>query len=137
MNDTKENYETCERIRDHLVAVCEGRVFRCLECGAMVTDPEGVCKCGDMEDMDEWEPVSLFEDMYIYDTEYRIGGDYEYRSVAIMVACGGPNIYIDTESRSVNLFWYNERASAWLPPEVVYEVDELYEEIYKNGRCGI
>lgn len=137
MSDIGENYKTCERIRDRLVAICEGRVFRCLECGAVVTDPEGVCRCGEMEDMDEWEQVALFDDDYIYDVEYRIGGDFEYRSVAVMVACGGPNIYVDTETRSVNLFWYSERATAWLPPEVVYEVDELYSETYESGRLRI
>lgn len=128
-----ENFNQCKSISDLLVAEYEGRVFKCPECGEVLTDPEGLCECGDMEDMDEWEAVVLLEDTDIYDVEYRIGGDGEFRSVCLMVACGGPNIYIDTSTHNVELYWYNERAASWIPSEVCDEINELFEEEYRGG----
>lgn len=137
MNDIRENYKYCERIRDRLVATYEGRVKRCLECGRIAVDPDSVCQCGEMYDIGDWEPVLLLEDEYIYDVEYRIGGDFEYRNVSLMVAGGGPNIYIDTGSGNVELFWGSERATAWIPSEVTDEIDDIYREIYKSIRNSI
>ncbi len=134
MKMSEENYKTCERIRDHLVACYEGRVKRCLECGEVFTDPVGVCECGEMESEDEWEPIAPLDDQYIYDVEYAIGGDHEYRSVTVMIACGGPNICVNTGGNCVELYWGNEEASAWLPPEVAAEIDDIFKETYETGR---
>lgn len=132
--DIRENYEICESIRDRLVAEYEGRRKRCLECGNIVTDPTGVCQCGDMSSVDEWEPVGLLEDDYVYDIEYCIGGDLDYRSVALMVAGGGPTIYIDTGKHAVILSWGSDEAYAWLPSEVSDEIDSYYMDIYEEKR---
>lgn len=135
MSDIRDNYETCDRIRDRLVACYEGRAKRCLECGNIIVDPDGVCQCGGMDSTDEWEAISLLEDEDIYDIEYTIGGDFNYRSVSLMVACGGPNIYIDTGDNSVKLYWSNERAYAYLPSEVADEIDDIYREMYESARA--
>lgn len=132
--DIRENYEIRESIRDRLVAEYEGRRKRCLECGNIITDPTGVCQCGDMDGVDEWEPVGLLEDDYVYDIEYCVGGDLDYRSVALMIAGGGPTIYIDTGKHAVTLSWGSDEAYAWLPSEVSDEIDSYYIDIYEEKR---
>ena len=62
-----------------------------------------------------------FEDCL--DIEYRCDGRREYRSVRVMVTCGGPNIYIDTATKQVELYWWTDRASYPLAYDAVDAVD--------------
>ena len=85
---------------------------------------------------DEGEPIDMWEYFTeegadgIYDIAYTIGSDKEYRGVRLMVACGGPNIYIDTMAREVQLYWWSTSAKAWIPSEVCDAIDEVWSEIY-------
>ena len=106
----RENREHCKHIAQDIERIASGGIYTCPECGEMVTmteteDADGFTvyelSCGHTV---EYEPDSVtfceyFSD--VYDIEYRIGGGREYRSVKLMVACGGPNIYIDTARRAV------------------------------------
>ena len=65
-----------------------------------------------------------------YDIEYTIGGNKEYRGVRIMIACGGPNIYINTNSGDVELYWWNESARYPMASDVVNMIDSTYEEMF-------
>ena len=77
-------------------------------------------------------PVSWFDWLgdNEYDIEYTIGGDKGYRGVRIMIACGGPDIYINTKSGDVELYWWNESARYPMSSDVVNMIDSIYEEIY-------
>lgn len=79
-----------------------------------------------------FDPVSMWDFFGddIYNIEYRIDGNKEYRSVEIMVACGGPNIYIDTAKKAVCLYWWNEKGIAYLSDETVVEIDYMFEEMF-------
>lgn len=46
------------------------------------------------------------------DIEYRVGSDGQYRSAKILVACGGPNIWIDTGSKKIIGAWWGDYAEA-------------------------
>ena len=87
-----------------------------------------------IEDIDEYlEPVSLwdyFEDS-IYNIEYRVPNRYDDPvSVCVMVACGGPNIYLDTASGKVELYWWNESGEYPMRRETVDAIDEYMTELY-------
>jgi predicted RNA-binding Zn-ribbon protein involved in translation (DUF1610 family) len=133
-----ENREHCKTIAELLEAVAGGRMYRCPECGEMVEDNNLFCGCGyqvDLvgEDAEPWEQISFydyFEDG-VLDVEFRIGSDRKYRSVKIMVAWGGPNIYIDTAAKAVQLFWWTDRAEYPIDPDVVDAIDEWAEEWYR------
>lgn len=131
-----ENWEWCKSIANHIDDYCEGRVFRCPECGEIITIDDDrekhLCGCGYLDDIDEYEMLSIydyFDD--VYDIEYRIGSDKELRSVCLMIACGGPNIYVDTGSKNVELYWWTERASYPLSSNAVASIDEFAEELYQ------
>lgn len=82
----------------------------------------------DWEQCDIWQ---YFEDTDIYNTEYRVSSPHDDPdSVCIMVACGGPNIYIDTKSAAVELYWWNDRASYPISRDAAAAVDEYFTELW-------
>lgn len=81
------------------------------------------------------EPV----DLYSYfsdplDIEYRIGYDGSFRSVKVMVTCGGPNIYVDTGYGCVKGFWGTDTYERWVPSEICDEINGIFEELYNCTR---
>ena len=110
----KENREHCKNIADNLEMFAEGNAYKCPHCGEVhkmtayeETEHENesgetcyTCpNCSEEIEESDLEAVSIYDYFTgdIYDIEYRIGSDRQYRSVSLMVACGGPNIYIDTK----------------------------------------
>lgn len=128
------NREHCKSIADGLSDYVNGRAFRCCECGRIhfIDDsPRYRCMCGfdgDLSDYDQQSLYDYFED--ILDIEYRCDSRRELRSVQIMVACGGPNIYIDTASQKVELYWWGDSANWPLDSDTVAAVDEWAEEYW-------
>jgi hypothetical protein len=47
-----------------------------------------------------------------------------------MIACGGPNIYIDTAEKAVLLYWWTDRARYYLSSDVVDQVDDWAREYW-------
>ena len=145
MND--KNYEYCKAIADNLEKVAsddyfmyDGELFpidtedfsevkgcRYDEENEMyiMADGEELCE-GDVYPVDimQW----LGDD--VYDVEYTIGSEKDYRSVRIMIACGGPNIYINTKSGDVELYWANKSASYPMSKDVIDYIDSVFEEMF-------
>lgn len=129
----KENWEHCKSIAETLEKYADGNMYRCPDCGEECEleeieneNGESVykCACGHVS---EYEPEQLsiwdyFND--IYNIEFRIDSNKEYRSAQIMIACGGPNIYIDTASKAVELYWWGNNASYPLHYDAVDAVDD-------------
>lgn len=146
-NKGREDYDNiaeCICIANELDALASGDMIRCPECSELVSLPyeegEGVkldCGCKvDIDDLDDLDEVSMydyFED-HIYDIEYTIGGDFDYRGVRVMIAFGGPNIYINTNNKRVELYWGFGRAEAVLSDRAVDAIDAYFEEGYNMRR---
>ena len=77
-------------------------------------------------------PVDILEWLGddVYDVEYTIGSDKEYRSVRLMIACGGPDIYLNTRTGDVELYWWNESARYPMSKDVIGYIDSIYEELF-------
>lgn len=138
----RKNREHCKRIAEELEAYAEGTVYRCPECGEIIEwdneqyndeEAEYTCQCcGETFDESDLEALSVYDFIAdVYDIEYRIGSDMEYRSVKIMVACGGPNIYIDTARRMVQLYWWTDYAEYPISSDAAEELDSIMEELYQ------
>lgn len=143
----RENRERCRRIAEDLEAYCSGDAYKCPHCGEVhdmedyeETEHENedgctcyTCpNCGEEIEEDDLEAVGVwdyFEDCL--DIEYRCDARREYRSVRVMVTCGGPNIYIDTESKAVELYWWGDRASYFLLSDTVDAVDAWAAEYWE------
>lgn len=139
-----DNTAHCIAIANELDAFASNSMIRCPECNEIVSMPyeEGKsveldCGCKvDIDDLDDLDEVSMydyFED-HIYDIEYTISGDFDYRGARVMVAFGGPNIYIDTNSKRVELYWGFGKAEAALSNCAVEAIDAYFEDEYNMRR---
>lgn len=150
--EARENRERCRRIAEDLEAAVRGGKV-CPRCGEVVDgdsveevereDEDGdeviyyrCPECGE-ESPDEFEDYTIYDYLTdIYDTEYLIDGRGDYRAVRYMVACGGPNVWIDTDAGAVTLAWWGDRAKYPLSRNVVDAVDEIAAEAYEARRAG-
>ena len=149
MTMNNENYEHCKDIAEELEKVASGDYF--MYDGELfpidTDDFAGVEGCrydaeNDMYIMPDGEelyegdiyPIDIVEYLGddVYDVEYTIGREKDYRGVRLMVACGGPDIYINTKSGDVELYWWNESARYPMSSDVVNMIDSIYEELFYN-----
>lgn len=87
---------------------------------------------GDKVDERDVEPATLwdyFEDG-IYNIDYVVDSNKELEAVRIMVACGGPNIYINTWDKQVELFWWTESGKYYLSNGICDEINAYFEELW-------
>lgn len=81
------------------------------------------------------EPTSVYDYFNdCLDIEYTISANGDFRGCKIMVACGGPNIWVDTCRGEVFGAWGSDRETAWIPSEICNEIDYIFEEMYNCTR---
>ncbi len=74
----------------------------------------------------------FYEDFEYFDVEYIVDGQLRFKGADVMVAGGGPALWINTKDRKVRGYWWGSRAS-W---EFIDNVDlaGYMEESYENLR---
>lgn len=154
-NTISENQAHCKHIADTLEQIAENSVYECPECGEFIQwnndeynteEATYTCPhCNKVIEENELEAVSMlnyFQDCL--DIEYRVTSKNEYKSVQVMVACGGPNIYVDTKTAAVELYWWGDSASwqmsrdsaSWqMSRDTAIAIDEAFEELFECGRA--
>ena len=77
--------------------------------------------------------IATIDDYFddFYDVDYVISSDKKYKACRVLVAFGGPNIYIDTWDGQVQLEWWGEHAEAKIPTSVCSAIDEFFEMLYE------
>jgi len=143
----QKNVARCKCIADRLEQIANLELHRCPECNKYIErdgdqyncrDEVYTCQeCGETFDEGRLELVWMcdFFEYYedVFDVEFRIGQGRQYRSVCIMVAAGGPNVYVDTSTKAVELYWSGERAMAYLSEEACGAIDEAFESVFERG----
>lgn len=140
-----DNTAHCIDIANELDEIANGDMIRCPICGELVCKPymegediELECGCHiDIDDYDDNETISMydyFEDR-VYDIKYTIDSDLNYVGARVMIACGGPNIYINTNNNRVELHWWFDTAYATLSSDAIDAIDAYFEDEY-NCRRG-
>ena len=81
---------------------------------------------GDIEIVDIGD---YFDDFY--DIDYVIGSDKHYKACRVLVACGGPDIYVDTWLQHVLLSWWGKHAEVYIPDELCEQIDNFFKAIYE------
>ncbi len=84
------------------------------------------------EDGEAYDLYSYFSD--VLDYEYTISSSGDYLGAKIWVTLGGPNICIDTREGYVKGAWGCDREEAWIPSEIVEEIDNIFGEYYEMTR---
>ena len=88
---------------------------------------------GNVDEEDECQSLyDYFDD--VYDIEYRIDGEGNYKSVSLMIACGGPNIYVDTNDAYVKLYWGSTYVDAPISYDISDEIDDIFEKMYLSTK---
>lgn len=67
----------------------------------------------------------------VLDIEYRIGADRKYKSGEVLIAFGGPNVWIDTKTNTVCGAWWGDKFS--VPYTDKIGLDDALEELYEMG----
>ena len=137
----RENREHCKHIAEELEKYANGEIYRCPECGEAIewnndqyNSEEASYTCSHCDatfEESELEALSLWD--YLSDAldfRFLMASDKSVIAVKICVAFGGPNIWIDTESQSVELYWWTDRASYPISRAVCDALDEWAEEYW-------
>lgn len=88
---------------------------------------------GEKIDERDVEPASLwdyFDGDGIYNIDYVCNSYKELQAVRIMIACGGPNIYINTWDKKVELYWWTEHGEHWLDNDLCEAINEVFEQYW-------
>ena len=126
----------CKAIAQDVDAYAAGNIRTCPNCGELIQRDEWPdvfrCPvCEHVDDVDAYEMQTIWDYLSdVYNVEFRVDSSKELRSVQIMVACGGPNIYLDTASRDVELYWWTEKARWPLSWDAVQALDDWAEEYW-------
>lgn len=137
--DRVEGRERCEAIAEELNAYVDGYFHKCPECDEIIEFPDGVgdkfkCPhCGSVADAEDYEELTIYDYMDdILDIDFTVNRYKEYSSCSICIGWGGPNIYIDTDSAEVKLYWGNTRESYPIHYTTRDAIDEYAEEYYNS-----
>lgn len=132
-----ENREHCKSISDELDKYVDGIIYTCPDCGEVIEMPETVgdkfkCPCcGLVEEVGEYNQLSLYDYFVdLLDIDYLVNYQKEYKGARILIAYGGPNIYLDTISGNVELYWWTETAKYRMRSDTIEALDEWAEEYY-------
>ena len=132
MINKQEHFEHCKSIATTIQEYAYGAWYICPDCGEHVK--EGATCCGNTVDADTWEQCSLYDYFSdVLDIEYRVNAEKEYKSVRLLVAYGGPNIYVDTGHKAVELYWWTDTGRYELDDDACSAIDEMFSELY--GGC--
>lgn len=63
------------------------------------------------------------------DVEFTVSARKELLGVALYVAVGGPNVWIDTRAQEVRAAWADSKSFAVLDEDICNAIDQYFEEI--------
>ena len=69
-----------------------------------------------------------FDEGSILDIEWIIHNDKTYKAARVLVAFGGPNIWINTQTNTVDGYWWTDSYKAPFTDEM--GLDDYLEELY-------
>ena len=135
--DYMDGRRRCKYIAEELDAYHDGEVRTCPECGEIVQishdgEKHKCPHCGEVSDVEDYDTLSLYDYLSdILDVTYTVEADRRtVRGVSILVAWGGPNIYIDTMDGDVKLYWGGTQARYPIRSDVRDALDDWAQEMF-------
>lgn len=118
-----DNKQYCKNIADELEQIASGELYISPITGDYITYADTL-QCDE-----ECEQVTMYDYFNdVYNIEYHIDGNGEYKSVELMVACGGPNIYVSTKSCAVELYWGSDQEIYRITSDAIEQINDVWEE---------
>lgn len=81
--------------------------------------------------LDEASAMDWLHD--VLDIHYTVGSDRNYRSARVCIGYGGPNVWIDTADRELEVYWGSGAERRALPREFVDGLDDALAELWEMG----
>ena len=100
--------------------------------GLTDSEPDEFQRWHDEGQPDEFTPSGYDYLDDVYDIEYIIDVNGNYRGAELMVAGGGPNIYVETRDNTVRGYWGGDKAQ-WHYVDNI-GLDDACEELYQCTR---
>lgn len=123
-NMDEENLKHVKSIAEELEKIASREYYKidgeCVDKDSIDDDDEN-----DYEEYTIWD---YFADCL--DIEYVVHADKTYKGVRVMITCGGPNIYVNTMTNKVELYWWSDEASYPISKRVADEIDTYFEDLY-------
>ena len=144
------NREHCKSIAQDLELIALGQAYKCPYCDEIIDSEEYTeneafyealtdgdeCECPHCHETEEFQQLSVYDWLDdALDIQYTVNHDLSYYAGRVMVACGGPNIYVDTFRGEVALYWWTDRAEYDLTTTARDALDETLEELYEMARA--
>ena len=105
---------------------CEEQLRRmCKEIADDITDGLKIDDTSGQETVSQWMEG-------VYDIEWITFQDHSYKAARLLVAGGGPNIWVNTLNSSVDGYWGNDRVQ-WIYSDNI-GLDEYLEELYASSK---
>ena len=83
----------------------------------------------DGETNSDGEPLSAFDYLQdALDIEYIVNSKKEYLGARVLVAFGGPNIWVNTRTKTIEGYWWGDKATASFDDGL--GLDDALEELY-------
>jgi len=83
---------------------------------------------GEYETHDNDEPCNAYDYLSdALDIEYTVSSHGEYLGARVLVAYGGPNIWINTRTKTIEGYWWSDRAEAYYYDDALGLDDALAE----------
>lgn len=135
MTYLKEHNEHCKRIADELEKIVDGDFYTTSDGDEIDATRIDSSVLDEYLERMEAEPITMWEYFNdVLDIDYLIDSNFDYKGVRLLVAFGGPNIYISTISGKVELYWWTDSGEAYLEREVIEEIDNVFSEYYEMNR---
>lgn len=80
------------------------------------------------EDDEQASIVDVLGD--VYNVRFIVDGEREFEDVRLMVACGGPTIWLNTETENIELYWGCDEICLPMSCEAVDEIRAYGAELY-------
>lgn len=85
---------------------------------------------GETESPQELTAYDYLQD--VLDIRYTVNSAREYLGARILVGYGGPNVWIDTNTNALEVYW-GQTATRYLPSEFIEQLDVALEELWNMG----
>lgn len=92
-------------------------------------------ECDERIGFDEVEGIATAYDYLedALDIRYLINADRTFRAGQVAITLGGPNVWIDTEARELQVYWGGDCERRHLPADFVNGIDDALAEMWEMG----
>ena len=124
MASKNKNIECCKYIAEQVEAYTNGQIYNYN--GEKVHESEL-----NESELEDAERLCLFDYLErVLDIKYILNSSRKVEDAKFMIACDGPDIWLNTENKSVELYWWGEYSHYSLTKEACDALREVATDLF-------